>query len=208
MFIDRYKPKSLDEMVLNPNTRAGLESLTKNDLSFILYGPPGCGKTCFVEILLSDPEADWLKIDVEDQTVDYIRDKLKQYCGSVFNFTGKNYVILNECDKLSRDAQTILKDYMDGFVKNNRFAFITNEIEKINEAIRSRLVNVEFKNPSNEDVLKHFKNILGAEGLELDHKTEQIIKTVSFITKKKGKQKINSGYIDFRFILNKLENIC
>jgi replication-associated recombination protein RarA len=194
-FIFTYKPKSLDEMVLNPATRAALEGLTGNNLSFILYGPPGCGKTCFVDILLSEPDVDFLKIRVAHQTADYIRNELRQYCSSVFNYTGKNYVVFNECDKLSKDAQTMLKEEIETFAQTNRFVFITNKIENMNKAIVSRLVSVEFKNPVRGNVNKHFRKILACEGLELDHKANKIINKC-----------LSDGYTDFRKILNELEN--
>ena len=142
---EKYRPKSLDEMVLNPNTKKELEKLSRNKKSFILYGPAGCGKTCFVNILLSDPDADHLKIDVSNQTMDYLRNNLRRYCGSAFNYTGTKYVVFNECDKLSKDAQTNLKDMMDDFAETNRFAFITRDKVIESTLLRSKVGNETFK---------------------------------------------------------------
>lgn len=196
--IDKYKPKSLGEMILNPKTRESLEKLALNNLSFILYGPEGCGKGTFVDILIADiNDTNLMWIEAARQNIDWIRDNVERYSATTTLYDSHKYIVFNECDKLSIDAQALLKGIIERYKDWNRFVFMTNNFDKMDTAIsNSRLVPVEFRNPPKGDVLKYFKNILVKEGSELNHQTEQIIKT-----------HLSDGHTDFRGILNKFENL-
>jgi DNA polymerase III delta prime subunit len=183
-------------MILNPATRNTLENLTENNLSFILYGTPGCGKGTFVDTLIADiDEMNLMWIDASKQNIDWIRDNVERFCAApIFYDDPIKYVVFNEANKLHTDSQELLKGIIENYFSNNRFVFMTNHYAKIDEAIKSRLVSVEFRNPPDGDVIKYFKSILACEGFELDKRTEKIIKAKS------------NGYTDFRKILNELEN--
>ena len=78
MWIDKYKPKSLDEMILNPNTRIDLQTLLHSDLSFVLHGPPGCGKGCFTDILVEN--SDYIFITSYNQDINFIKEHVIDFC--------------------------------------------------------------------------------------------------------------------------------
>jgi DNA polymerase III delta prime subunit len=196
-WIHKYKPKSLDDMVLNPATRKELEKLSRNNKSFMLTGASGCGKNCFLDILLSESETDFLWLDPSKQAVKYIRENVEKYCSSVFNYTGKNFVVFNESDNLRIDSQKMLNEIIDKYDTVTRFAFITNKLDRMTDSLLSRLVTVKFRNPVEGDVFKYLDNILRSEGHELNPQTTKIIKRC--ISE-------NKSWIDFRKILNDLEN--
>ena len=80
----KYEPTSLDEMVLNVNTRQKLRYVTDSMEDAILYGPPGCGKGTFVNIFVINPVRDNMWLNAADEGgVDTIRNKVQSFCYSM-----------------------------------------------------------------------------------------------------------------------------
>ena len=112
--INAYKPKSLDEMVLNERTRRELESLIRSDLSFILYGDSGCGKGTFVDIILADvPDVNLMWVDASKQNVEWVRNNVERFAASVNMYDSMKHIVFNEADKLHHDSQTLLKEWIE-----------------------------------------------------------------------------------------------
>jgi replication factor C small subunit len=162
----KYEPTSLDEMVLNVNTRQKLKYVMDSMEDAILYGPPGCGKGTFVNIFVRNSDRDHMWLNAADEGgVDTIRNKVQSFCYSMPIFDGHRHLIYNEAEKLSLDAQIDLHEVMERAVRT-QFIFMTNKVDKIDEPIKSRCVEVEYKNPAQEEVLKFMRRVLAAEGVE------------------------------------------
>lgn len=199
LLINLYEPKTLEDMVLNPKTRKTLESLTRSNLSFILHGPPGCGKGTFTNILLSQDDGDPCLVKQKNLNVDYIRDTVTHYCdsaGGMEYITGQKtkHVVLNEAEKLHPDAQIMLRELIEKHAEHIRFIFMCNKLSKIDDAIQSRCPPVTFGPPTEPDMVKHLKKILDAENIEMEDP-----KLWKLVRRHKP---------DIRKIIMELQNIC
>ncbi|CAI0555821.1 unnamed protein product [Linum tenue] len=85
-------------------------------------------------------------------------------------------VVLNEVDKLSREAQHSLRRTMEKYSTSCRLILCCNSSSKVTEAIRSRCLNVRINAPAQEQVGKYpFKNNQEISSLEW----EDYVSTIS-----------------------------
>jgi DNA polymerase III delta prime subunit len=170
----KYEPKSLKEMVLHPDVRIKLENIYENTPHSIIYGKPGTGKSTFVKILINDQDHDsyWFNA-ATDNGIDIIRKKVIPYIHSPFDafFEKKKFIVFNEADKLTEEAQAALKEPLEHAEENNCCTiFLTNHIDQMDDAIRSRCYEVEIKDFPYKDTVKFMKKILKAEKIKFQEK--------------------------------------
>ncbi|CAB4263287.1 unnamed protein product [Prunus armeniaca] len=76
-------------------------------------------------------------------------------------------LVLNEVDKLSREAQHSLRRTMEKYSAYCRLILCCNSSSKVTEAIRSRCLNVRINAPTEEQIVKVLEFIGKKEGLQL-----------------------------------------
>ncbi len=178
-WVHKYEPKTLTEMVLDDSVRSLLQSAIDTKVSLILWGPSGCGKGTFTNILLSQPdpvkpmfdtEFNHLWFNAADKTgIDTIREIVKPHCQGAAAFGSKN-VVFNEADRLSKKVQAILLELIEKSTAV-RFIFMTNKIKNIDNQLISRCVDVEFLNPPEDEILSFVERVLKLENIQYDVKT-------------------------------------
>ncbi|KAK7821705.1 replication factor c subunit 3 [Quercus suber] len=80
---------------------------------------------------------------------------------------GFKVLVLNEVDKLSREAQHSLRRTMEKYSAYCRLILCCNSSSKVTEAIRSRCLNVRINAPTEEEIVKVLELIGKKEGLQL-----------------------------------------
>ena len=186
VWTQKYEPKTLDEMVLNPAIRRKLENVLSDPKNLILHGSTGLGKGTFVRIFLNETAANAMEINASDETgIEVVREKVKFFVltGNVHRFfEEKNedirnkhekynylkFMILNESENLSKQAQASLRDLVETQERFCKFIFMTNDINKIDPALKSRCAVIEIKDPPKDDIEKHMENILSKEGIKFE----------------------------------------
>ena len=154
LFTIKYKPVDF-------NTYLGQEQVVKKIIAYvknkslphlIFFGKSGFGKSAFKDVIKNElfrdlpqyaKERNYQEVDASSQEgrgIDSIQ-QFKSFCGiAPVQFPFKLYVF-EEADQLTTHAQKALKDVLgegDGGVSDVvRVIFITNEIGKINDALRS-----------------------------------------------------------------------
>jgi DNA polymerase III delta prime subunit len=167
-------------MILRPATRAKLQAVMRDCPHVILYGLPGCGKSTFANVFLRKIDNIYIS---GKSGIDVIRDKVKSFAqvGNVSTFFESDspqpsikYCIINEADWLSDDSQAELRMIIEDYSRITRFAFITNEIDKLHDQIRSRCIEVEFEKAEPQAVVEFVRRILAAEGISDDHVANRV----------------------------------
>ncbi|GMN38987.1 hypothetical protein TIFTF001_008206 [Ficus carica] len=77
------------------------------------------------------------------------------------------FLVLNEVDKLSREAQHSLRRTMEKYSAYCRLILCCNSSSKVSEAIRSRCLNVRINAPTEEQIVKVLEFIGKKEGLQI-----------------------------------------
>lgn len=204
MWAEKYRPKTLDECVFPDHlydTFAGwIENKQIPDV--ILAGSPGIGKTTVVKAVINEIGADWFKINGSlDGGKDTIRTDIFQFASTVslVEGEGKKYVLIDEADGVTHEAQKALRGFMDEYGRNCGFIFTANYPQRIIEALHSRAQTISFtiskaeRSAMMEKVYRRMVHVLKAEGVEFD------AKVVSQI--------VVDRFPDLRSTLNELQRI-
>ncbi|CAA0809776.1 Replication factor C subunit 3 [Striga hermonthica] len=80
---------------------------------------------------------------------------------------GFKVLVLNEVDKLSREAQHSLRRTMEKYSSSCRLILCCNSSSKVTEAIRSRCLNMRINAPTDGEIVKVLEFIGKKEGLQL-----------------------------------------
>lgn len=144
--LEKYRPKTLEEMKLPKRImNILLEVQRTQGYRLLLFSSPGTGKTTTAKLLTGDQtknEVLYLS-GSNDFNIQTLRDKVMTF-SSGYSITGKQKTcIIDECDNLRNDIQDAFKIILDQCRKVN-FIFITNEVEKVNSAVKSRCTNLEY----------------------------------------------------------------
>jgi replication factor C subunit 3/5 len=174
-FVEKFRPKTLDEVVSHNNIIFTLKNFIQrhNIPHFMFYGPPGTGKTstieAFVRDLYGEDNVDFMTMNInasEERGIEIVRNKIKNFVSTIPIFTSNNensprykFVILDEADAMTQDAQAMLKQVIEHYTYNARFCLICNCIKKINDAILSRCTTFKFSPLDYKSVISKIKII-------------------------------------------------
>jgi DNA polymerase III delta prime subunit len=78
LWVEKYRPKTIDEIVLDAETREHFEDIKEDVPHLLFYGPPGTGKSTLAKILVNDVlKCQYLYINASDENgIDTIRNKV------------------------------------------------------------------------------------------------------------------------------------
>jgi DNA polymerase III delta prime subunit len=120
-------------------------SIRKQIPNLLLTGGAGVGKTTIAKALCNEIGCDFMVINGSDENgVDTIRVKIKNYASSVSFSGGRKVIILDEADYLTTNAQAILRNAVEEFAINCSFIFTCNYKSRIIEPLHSRCAVIDF----------------------------------------------------------------
>ena len=190
LWFERYRPRKLEDFIGSPSVRETLKIwLESKDIPHLLFfSSPGTGKTSLGKMLVDLIPCDSLVINASDENkVDDIRNKVQDFCMTM-GVKNLKIMFLDEADRLTPDAQGVLRNLMETYSHSTRFILTCNYAEKITPAIKSRCQSFEIKPPVKAEIMAHLVKILDKE------KVKYTPKDVAFI--------VASYYPDMRKMIN------
>ena len=204
LWVEKYRPKTIEECILPENTKKTFSSfLKKGEVpNLLLAGPAGCGKTTVAKALCAELGVDCYVINGSDEGrfLDTVRNQAKNFASTVSLMDADRkhkVIIIDEADNTTHDVQLLLRANIESFYKNCRFIFTCNFKNRIIEPLHSRCAVIEFnvkgkdKSSIAAQFFKRLVSILELEGIEAD--------------KKVLAELINKHFPDWRRVLNECQ---
>jgi replication factor C subunit 3/5 len=178
-WVEKYRPTQFDDIVLDPINRRIFENILQKDYfpNLMFYGPPGTGKTTTIINLINEYQVRHNQVNKgsvihlnasDERGIDIIRNQIYQFVKSKNFFEkGLKFVILDEVDYMTKNAQQALKYLLQSSCYNVRFCLICNYISKIDESLKNEFICIRFNQLPRQDIFKFIKQIANSENLEL-----------------------------------------
>jgi DNA polymerase III delta prime subunit len=179
-WVEKYRPSCFDDIVLDPMNRTILSNILKTNYfpNLLFYGPPGTGKTTTIINLVNAYQSKlnmqnrglMIHLNASDERgIDIIRNQINNFVSTKSMFgNGIKFVILDEVDYMTTNAQIALRYLLTSYTDNNvRFCLICNYVSRIDESLQTEFVRMRFNQLPETDIFTFLCKIRDNEHLNL-----------------------------------------
>ena len=176
-WVEKYRPSSFNDIVLSDINKTIFENILKDNYfpNLLFFGPPGTGKTTTIINLINayqeknNEKKKGLMIHLnasDERGIDIVRNNINNFVNSknLFN-KGTKFIILDEVDYMTKNAQQALKYLLEINNENVRFCLICNYISRIDESLQNQFMRLRFNQLPSEEIIKFLENINNEEKL-------------------------------------------
>jgi DNA polymerase III delta prime subunit len=186
-WVEKYRPSKFNDIVLDPSNKVIFENILKTGYfpNLLFYGPPGTGKTTTIMNLISEYNNTYnngckgsvIHLNASDERgIDIIRNQIYQFVKSNnFFCKGLKFVVLDEVDYMTKNAQHALKYLLQTSSYNVRYCLICNYISKIDESLKNEFICIRFNQLPQKEIHSFIENIIKSEELIIDVDTIEMI---------------------------------
>lgn len=173
-WVEKYRPTKFEEIVLDPINKELLNNIIKEKYfpNLLFYGPPGTGKTTSIINLIKKYHGkeytnSCIHLNASDERgIDIIRNQINSFVSSKNLFDNEmKFVILDEVDYMTKNAQMALRYLLQAYNSNVRFCLICNYISRIDEALQNEFVRLRFNQLPEKEIINFLDNINKSENL-------------------------------------------
>ena len=185
---EKYRPTKFDDIVLDPLNKVLFMNMLENKYfpNLLFYGPPGTGKTTTIINLVNEyqriKKTKSLVIHLnasDDRGIDIIRNQIYQFVRTKNLFeTGFKFVILDEVDYMTKNAQQALKYLLQTCGNNVKFFLICNYISKIDYSLQHEFMCIRFNQLPPSKIRDFIKEICVKENVVMSDKQITMIQDI------------------------------
>ncbi len=187
---EKYRPTNFDNIVLDPGNKQIFKTMLDNKYfpNLLLYGPPGTGKTTTVINLINEYQKSQNRINKslvihlnasDERGIDIIRNQIYQFVKTKNLFeTGYKFVVLDEVDYMTKNAQQALKYLLQSCGDNVKFCLICNYISKIELPLQHEFLCIRFNQLPSAKIHEFIKDICRSENLPISDESISVIQNL------------------------------
>lgn len=178
----KYRPKLFKDVVGQQDAVKVLEGMLEDKERFphalLLSGPSGCGKTTIARILvkkLNCGTSDFLEQNSADfRGIDSVRE-IRSRMG-LMPVSGQCRVwLVDECHKLSNDAQNAFLKILEDTPSHVYFMLCTTDPNKLISTVRNRTTQIHLKDISTKELQRLIRRVMEKEGITL---TDEVVEAL------------------------------
>lgn len=181
--VEKWRPTKFDDIVLDPLNKTIMKNIIETGYfpNLLFYGPPGTGKTTSIINLINTYQDKYnqnikglvIHLNASDERgIDIIRSQISQFVNSKALFNqGMKFVILDEVDYMTKNAQQALRYLLQSYSNNVRFCLICNYISRIDERLQNEFLRLRFNQLPESDIISFLMNISKEEKLNMSEKS-------------------------------------
>jgi replication factor C subunit 3/5 len=185
--VEAHRPKNFEDIVLDPLNKQILKNIIETSYfpNLLFYGPPGTGKTTTIINLINAYQEKLgiknkdliIHLNASDERgIDIIRNQISFFVNSKPLFhTGMKFIIFDEVDYMTKNAQQALRYLLQNYTGNVRFCLICNYISKIEEGLQNEFIRLRFNQLPSKEIIRFLKHISVSEKLFLSDETLTLI---------------------------------
>jgi len=187
-WVEKYRPNSFEDIVLDAINKKILGNIIEMEHfpNLLFYGPPGTGKTTSVINLIQSYQKKcnrknlMIHLNASDERgIDIIRNQINTFVNSKSLFNdGMKFVILDEVDYMTKNAQIALRYLLQDYKANVRFCLICNYISRIDEALQNEFVRLRFNQLPEAEIINFLSVINEKENLQYNSDTIHLIQKI------------------------------
>ena len=179
-WVEKYRPTKFDDIVLDSTNKEIFKNILKNNYfpNLLFYGPPGTGKTTTIINLINEYQNNHnnnvkgsvIHLNASDERgIDIIRNQIYSFVRTRnFFMNGLKFVILDEVDYMTKNAQQALKYLLQSNFTDVRFCLICNYISKIETSLKNEFLCIRFNQLPKLEVQHFIEDICSKENIEID----------------------------------------
>ena len=179
-WVEKYRPSNFQDIVLDDMNKHILTNIVELNYfpNLLFYGPPGTGKTTTIINLINMYQERYnqkkkelvIHLNASDERgIDVIRNQINQFVNSKGLFTnGTKFIVLDEVDYMTKNAQQALKHLLQIYTKDVRFCLICNYISRIDSTLQNEFVKLRFDKLPNDKILDFINKVNIGEKLNLN----------------------------------------
>ena len=183
IWMEKYRPVKFDEIVLDPINKRMLTNIIETGYfpNLLFYGPPGTGKTTTIINLINAYQEKLnqknkeliIHLNASDERgIDIIRSQINQFVNSKTMFNcGMKFIILDEVDYMTKNAQQALICLLQNFSNSVRFCLICNYISRIDEVLQNEFLRLRFNQLPENSIIAFLHTISKSENLHFTDKS-------------------------------------
>jgi len=189
-WVEKYRPKKFEDIVLDTTNKVIFKNILEKKYfpNLLLYGPPGTGKTTTIINLIKKYQENTncknkdLIIHLnasDDRGVDIVRNQINQFVNTktLFN-NGLKFIILDEVDYMTKNAQSALRYLIQQYSTNIRFCLICNYISRIDNSLQNEFIRLKFCNLPKNKIIYFLNKIVENENIKINSQQIKSIQTM------------------------------
>ena len=214
---DKYKPKKLDDFIIDDKIKILLKMLINIDsVNLLINGDTGTGKSTLISVLINEYYTTEYKKEnvlyinlLKEQGIHHFRQNIKTFCQTTNNSTLKKTVVIDNIDQINEQSQQIIRNNIDKYNHKTNFILSCSNIQKVLDNLQSRVNIIKLFLINKDDLFNYAKLICSNEKLDIDDNCVRYIVSIcnnsirlliSYITKLK--------LLDEKIDMEKIRIIC